>query len=75
MTILVLVNAVFTGFVALQAAYLFGGLDTMQAIGLSYAEYARRGFFELVAVAALAVVRRADLAAGRPAGRADQPAG
>lgn len=54
-TVLVLVNAVFAGFVALQAAYLFGGLDTMQAIGLSYAEYARRGFFELVAVAALAV--------------------
>lgn len=55
LTILVLVNAVFAGFVALQAAYLFGGLDTMQAIGLSYAEYARQGFFELVAVAALAV--------------------
>jgi hypothetical protein len=54
-TVLVLVNAVFAGFVALQAAYLFGGLDTMQAIGLSYAEYARRGFFELVAVAVLAV--------------------
>lgn len=54
-TILVLVNAVFAGFVALQAAYLFGGLDTMQAIGLSYADYARRGFFELVAVAVLAV--------------------
>jgi hypothetical protein len=54
-TVLILVNAVFAGFVALQAAYLFGGLDTMQAIGLSYAEYARRGFFELVAVAVLAV--------------------
>ena len=54
-TILVMVNAVFAGFVAVQAAYLFGGLDTMQAIGLSYAEYARRGFFELVAVAVLAV--------------------
>lgn len=54
-TVLVLVNAVFAGFVAVQAAYLFGGLDTMQAIGLSYAEYARRGFFELVAVAVLAV--------------------
>jgi hypothetical protein len=54
-TVLVLVNAVFSGFVALQTAYLFGGLDTMQAIGLSYAEYARRGFFELVAVAILAV--------------------
>lgn len=55
LTVLVLVNAVFAGFVGLQAAYLFGGLDTIQAIGLSYAEYARRGFFELVAVAALAL--------------------
>jgi hypothetical protein len=55
LTVLVAVNAVFIGFVGLQAAYLFGGLDTMQAIGLSYAEYARRGFFELVAVAVLAV--------------------
>ena len=54
-TVLLAVNAVFIGFVGLQAAYLFGGLDTMQAIGLSYAEYARRGFFELVAVAMLAV--------------------
>ncbi len=53
-TVLVLVSAVFAGFVALQAAYLFGGLDTLRAAGLSYAEYARRGFFELVAVAALA---------------------
>lgn len=55
LTVLVLVNALFVAFVALQAAYLFGGLDTMQAIGLSYAEYARRGFFELVAVAVIAV--------------------
>jgi hypothetical protein len=54
-TVLVLVNTLFAGFLILQAAYLFGGLDTMQAIGISYAEYARRGFFELVAVAVLAV--------------------
>ena len=69
-TVLVLVNAVFAGFVALQAAYLFGGLDTMRAIGLSYADYARRGFFELVAVAVLAVglvVTIDRLARARPA--------
>jgi hypothetical protein len=53
-TVLVAVNAVFITFVALQGAYLFGGLDTMAAAGLSYAEYARRGFFELLAVAVLA---------------------
>ena len=70
MTVLLLVNAVFAGFVALQAAYLFGGLDTMRAIGLSYADYARRGFFELVAVAVLAVglvVAIDRLARARPA--------
>jgi Domain of unknown function (DUF4173) len=53
-TVLVVVNAIFLVFVALQAAYLFGGLDTLAASGLSYAEYARRGFAELVVVAILA---------------------
>jgi hypothetical protein len=53
-TVLVAVVAVFAVFVVLQAAYLFGGLDTLAITGLGYAEYARRGFFELVAVAILA---------------------
>ena len=53
-TVLVVVNAIFAVFVALQAAYLFGGLDTLAASGLTYAEYARRGFAELVVVAILA---------------------
>jgi hypothetical protein len=53
-TVLSAVAAVFLVFVVLQAAYLFGGRDTLQASGISYAEYARRGFFELVAVALLA---------------------
>lgn len=53
-TVLASVNLLFVVFVALQAAYLFGGLDTLAATGLTYAEYARRGFFELVAVALLA---------------------
>jgi len=53
-TILLAVVAVFVLFVALQAAYLFGGLDTLEATGMTYAEYARRGFFELVVVAVLA---------------------
>ena len=35
----------------MQATYLFGGRDTLEASGLTYAEYARRGFFELLAVA------------------------
>jgi hypothetical protein len=41
-------------FVALQLAYLFGGLDTLTAAGLTYSDYARRGYFELVAAAGLA---------------------
>jgi len=53
-TVLLAIEAVFLLFVGLQAAYLFGGLDTLQATGLTYADYARRGFFELVAVAVLA---------------------
>lgn len=56
LTVLVAVDATFLGFVALQGAYLFGGLDTMQAVGMTYSDYARRGFFELVTVAALAGV-------------------
>lgn len=53
-TVLIAVDIVFVAFVALQAAYLFGGLDTLSAVGMTYADYARRGFFELVAVAILA---------------------
>jgi hypothetical protein len=52
-TVLVVIGAVFAVFVVLQAAYLFGGRDTLAETGLTYAEYARRGFFELLAVAFL----------------------
>ncbi|HJP71625.1 MAG TPA: DUF4173 domain-containing protein [Candidatus Limnocylindria bacterium] len=52
--VVIAVDVVFAVFVALQAAYLFGGLDTMSAAGLTYSAYARRGFFELVAVAVMA---------------------
>lgn len=50
-TVLVVLDLLFIGFVALQGTYLFGGRDTLEASGLTYAEYARRGFFELQAVA------------------------
>jgi len=52
-TVLVVLDLLFIGFVVLQGAYLFGGRDTLEASGLTYAEYARRGFFELLAVAFL----------------------
>jgi hypothetical protein len=51
MTVLILLDVLFAAFVAVQATYLFGGQDTLSRTGLTYAEYARRGFFELLAVA------------------------
>ncbi len=44
----------FAAFVAVQFRYFFGG-DALisQTAGLSYADYARKGFFELVTVSAL----------------------
>ncbi|HSS34804.1 MAG TPA: DUF4173 domain-containing protein, partial [Patescibacteria group bacterium] len=52
--VLVAIDLVFAAFVAIQVAYLFGGLDTLAASGQTYSEYATRGFHELVAVAILA---------------------
>ena len=55
-TVLVVVDLLFAAFVVVQFRYLFGGSELVRALtGLSYAEYARRGFFELVAVAALSL--------------------
>jgi hypothetical protein len=52
--ILGLVNALFLGFVVSQVPYLFGGMDLVQNTpDFKLAEYARRGFGELVVVAAL----------------------
>jgi hypothetical protein len=49
-----LLDLLFLAFVVVQIRYFFGGSALVQATtGLSYAEYARRGFFELVTVAAL----------------------
>jgi hypothetical protein len=54
--VLGLLNLLFLVFVLVQLRYLFGGNDhVLETTGLTYSEYARRGFFELVAVAALAV--------------------
>jgi Domain of unknown function (DUF4173) len=46
-------NALFAAFVIVQFGYLFGGSSNVAVAGLTYADYARRGFFELVWVAAL----------------------
>jgi hypothetical protein len=43
----------FGAFVVIQFAYFFGGRATLEVTGLTFAEYARRGFFELLAVSVL----------------------
>src|ERR1041385_8038131 len=49
-----LLNVLFATFVAVQIQYLFGSARMVEATpGLTYATYARRGFFELVTVALL----------------------
>ncbi len=49
------VLALFALFVALQARYLFAGDAALARFGLTYAQYARRGFGELVTVAVLSL--------------------
>ncbi|HEX8247499.1 MAG TPA: DUF4173 domain-containing protein [Pyrinomonadaceae bacterium] len=52
--VLGLINLLFLSFVVVQIPYLFGGMDLVQNTpDFKLAEYARRGFGELVAVAAL----------------------
>jgi hypothetical protein len=47
-------NLLFLAFVIIQVRYFFGGAQLVRiSAALTYAEYARRGFFELVWVAAL----------------------
>jgi hypothetical protein len=49
-----LINLLFLGFVIVQLPYLFGGFELVQQTeNLKLADYARRGFGELVTVAAL----------------------
>jgi hypothetical protein len=45
------VNLLFLSFVAIQFQYFFGGQKNINLAGFTYAEYARRGFGELVTVA------------------------
>lgn len=49
-----LLNLLFLSFVVIQFRYFFGGATSVILTpGLTYSEYARRGFFELVTVSAL----------------------
>jgi hypothetical protein len=51
LTGLCLLNIVYGVFSYIQFAYLFGSLSNLLPEGFTYAEYARKGFFELVVVA------------------------
>ncbi len=47
------INVLFLVFILLQVSYLFGGAEHLLLEGLTYAEYAREGFIQLVVVAIL----------------------
>lgn len=49
-TILVIINLVYAVFTYIQISYLFSGAQTVLPEGMTYAEYARKGFSELVMV-------------------------
>jgi hypothetical protein len=50
------VALVFALFLVLQLSYLFGNAPAVQGSGVTYAEYARRGFGEITVAATLAVI-------------------
>lgn len=54
--LLISVDLLFAFFVAVQFKYFFGGRANISLDGFTYAEYARRGFGELVLVAALSLL-------------------
>jgi hypothetical protein len=56
LVVVIAVDVLFALFAAVQVVYLFGGTDTLTAIGMSYSDYARQGYFQLVGVVALAGV-------------------
>jgi hypothetical protein len=49
------VIALFSVFVAIQFRYFFGGILNINTAGFTYADYARRGFAELVVVSVISV--------------------
>ena len=53
--VLGLVNLLFLSFIIIQFRYFFAGQANISIEGFTYAEYARRGFFELIIVAVLSL--------------------
>jgi hypothetical protein len=71
-----LLNALFATFLAVQVQVLFGGNDhVLDTVGLTYAQYARAGFYQLLVVAflVLAVVAVAGRRRGERTGRRPTP--
>ena len=50
------INILFLLFILVQLTYLFGGESNISSQGFTYAEYARKGFFELIAVAVISLL-------------------
>ncbi len=50
------VNALFFIFILVQLTYLFGGESNISVQGFTFAEYARKGFFELIWVAIISLI-------------------
>lgn len=55
-TLLILVDALYIFFIGIQFSYLFGSLTDGLPQNFTYAQYARKGFFELVAVTLINLV-------------------
>ncbi len=53
---LTLISVLFLLFIGFQMTYLFGGEANIIKAGFTYAEYARRGFFELLAVGIISLL-------------------
>lgn len=71
---IMVLDLLFASFVAVQVAVLFGGRrHVLVTEGLTYAEYARQGFFQLLAVAALVLLIVAVVVqVGRPGNRTER---
>jgi hypothetical protein len=54
--VLISVNLLFLAFLIIQFQYFFAGEANISYEGFTYAEYARRGFFELLAVALISLL-------------------
>lgn len=50
LTVIFIINIVYLIFLIIQFSYLYGGGNNILPAGYTYAEYARKGFFQLVAV-------------------------